>query len=360
MRRLTIFLLLGLLFLANTYSFEKSWFKRYKGSVGNLPATMNIVKYGTEIMGYYYYNKYMQPLRVIGNSHGDSLDLIAYANSYQTENFTGILKKGNYSGDWTMDGKADLKFKFTEDTDLSESFEFVYVYGKKNLIEGIEYPPSVTYTEGVIWPADDYKNSEFLKRSILAEKKIAGNLKSIGDVMLSNKKNFIDNYFRDNKDVTKEEMLQFGQSYSLEEQDLMTIVYLDDNIAVLSDFSYGYTGGAHGNYATGYSTFSLRDKKKIHFDELFTKQGLDEMPKLLEKNFRKQNDVKEGQTLIDAGLFSDTIQLTENFALTPGGIMFSYTPYEIAPYSAGEVAIYITLDELEPYIKPEIKKLLKQ
>jgi soluble P-type ATPase len=83
------------------------------------------------------------------------------------------------------------------------------------------------------------------------------------------------------------------------------------------------------------------------------------LPVLLEKNYREQNDVDPKQTLSEAGLFIDTIRANENFMITPGALIFHYVPYEIGPYAAGEIVIYIPFGEIEFYLKPEMKKLLR-
>ena len=37
--------------------------------------------------------------------------------------------------------------------------------------------------------------------------------------------------------------------------------------------------------------------------------------------------------------------------LTPGGALFVYAPYEIAPYSVGEVLVVVPLTELRPLLR---------
>jgi hypothetical protein len=358
MKRLLNIIFLGLLLLSHSYSGDKSWFKSFKGIIGSSTVTMNILNYNGEIRGFYYYDKYSVPMNVLGNFKNDSLSLVAYLNSYDSENFKGILKNGNYTGQWSADTNKTAAFQFKDNTSVSEQFEYVFVYGKKELFEGMEYPPAATYTEGSVWPGDEYEHSAFLRKQILKEKRFPQNLQAIGGRMLENKKAFIKDFLEMNKDLTRDEGMD-GWSYSREEQDLITIAYMDRNILVLSRMLYSYTGGAHGIYGSGYICLDLNGQNVIKLNDVLTSQGISKLPGLLEKNYRLQNDIDPKQTLQEAGLFEDTINANDNFLLTPGALIFNYTPYEIAPYAAGEVMIYIPISELEAYLKPEIKKILK-
>lgn len=81
---------------------------------------------------------------------------------------------------------------------------------------------------------------------------------------------------------------------------------------------------------------------------------------MLEKYFKIQRGVPQEKTLMDAGLFIDTIPVNENFMISPGNIMFNYVPYEIASYADGEIKITIPLNEFQDYVKPEVIELFKQ
>lgn len=358
MKRLFCIIFLALFLLSQSYSGDKSWFKSFKGTIGGSPVTMNILNYDGEIRGFYYYDKYSVPMNVMGSLKNDSLSLVAYLNSYDSENFKGILKNGNYTGEWSADTNKTAAFQLKDNTSVSDQFEYVFVYGKKELFEGMKYPPTATYTEGSIWPGDEYEHSSFLRKEILKDKRFPQNLQAIGGRMLENKKAFIKDFLESNKDLTRDEAKD-SWSFSREEQDILTIAYMDKNILVLSRMSYSYTGGAHGNYGTGYICLDLNGQSVIKLNDVLTSQGISKLPGLLEKNYRIQNNVDPKQSLQEAGLFEDTIKANENFLITPGALIFNYTPYEIAPYAAGEVMIYIPLNELEAYLKPEIKKILK-
>src|SRR3990170_4392250 len=66
---------------------EISWYKNFKGKISSYPAEIHICKFKDEIRGYFYYDKFKQPLIILGSLSGDSLKLMAYSNNYDSENF---------------------------------------------------------------------------------------------------------------------------------------------------------------------------------------------------------------------------------------------------------------------------------
>jgi hypothetical protein len=357
------FAVLAVLILSvNLFAKDVSWYKCFKGKIGDYPVTLHINKYGEQVTGYYNYDKYAQPLTVMGTSKGDSLILSVYFGNEDYENFSGKLFKGKYSGRWESDKNKSMNFELNEDTKISGMYEFVYVTGEKKLLKDYKNSPYASYLEGTIWPTDDNPRAEMLEKILITERHFPAGTTSPGERMLANKNEFFANYKKDNKDVTVAELKDLGYTsmYNLAIEDYLRIAYQDEKILVLSGFSYAYTGGAHGNYGTGFTTYDIKTGKKFSVGEVLTDEGVKEMPKLLEKNFRRQNNAPETQSLTEFGLLVDTIYANDNFALTPGCLMFSYTPYEIGPYAAGEINIYIPINEVEKYLKPKALQLIKQ
>lgn len=359
MRKIVVFTFL--VFTISIFSKDVSWYKYMEGKIGEYPVIMHLHKYGEQLSGYYYYEKYRQPINLIGDFKGDSMSIFAYLNAPDGETFKGVLKGDVYSGEWSTD-KQKLKFSLKENEAKSDMFEYVYVTGEELLFKDLkDKSPSASYLEASVWPSDKYVNYNFIRQSICLAKGYPGTVISIGGEMLANKKKFMENFREENKSVTKKEIedIGYGSSYSMQEQDNMDIAYIDDKILVLSRFSYMFTGGAHGNYATGYYNYDLVNKKELKLKDIISDDGIKALPKILEANFRKQNAVPDNQTLTEFGLFTDTIHVTENICFTPGCIMFDYVPYEIGPYAAGEIRIYVPINEVEKYLSDRVKKILQ-
>lgn len=358
MKKIALFVFFAVI-ITNSYSGDVSWYKYLTGTIDEFPVTMSIVKFGDEVRGFYYYDKYKQPMDVYGSLKGDSIKLYSYSGYDDSESFKGVLKGSSYSGTWDKPSQNKVfKFSLTEDKKQSSNFEFVYVDGKERFFKDLE-SPFCGYTEGTIWPTNDYAYSQFIRNYILKSKNMKTGASEIGGQMLANKKKFMKDFKEYNKDLNRDDMGD-GWSYSLESQNISIPVFFNDKLFVLSNFDYSYTGGAHGNYGTGFTNLDLKRKKVLTLNDVVTKKGIEKLPALLEKYFKIQRGVPQEKTLQDAGLFIDTIPVNENFMISPGNIMFNYVPYEIASYADGEIKITIPFSEISAFIKPEVKELFKQ
>ncbi len=67
---------------------------------------------------------------------------------------------------------------------------------------------------------------------------------------------------------------------------------------------------------------------------------------------REQAGVGPKAPLTDAGLFEDKLELNENWYLMPGGIGYSYDPYEIGPYAAGQISFNLEWKDIAADLKP--------
>lgn len=351
-------LLLVVVAVTGTYSAEPSWYKLFTGTIDSYPVTMSLVKFGEEVRGFYYYDKYKQPMDVYGNVKGDSITLYSYSGYDDSESFKGVLKGSSFSGigDKPSQNKV-FNFSLSADKKQSGYFEFVYVEGKERFFKDLE-SPFCNYTEGTIWPADEYANAQFIRNYILKSKNMKTGASEIGEQMLANKKKYLKDFREYNKDLNRNDMGD-GWSYSLESQNINIPVFFNDKLFVISNFDYSFTGGAHGNYGTGFTNLDLKRKKVLTLDDVITKKGIEKLPALLEKYFKIQRGVPQEKSLQEAGLFLDTIPVNENFMISPGNIMFNYVPYEIASYADGEIKITIPYNEFADFVKPEVKDLFK-
>ncbi|MEO8514149.1 MAG: DUF3298 domain-containing protein [Ignavibacteria bacterium] len=353
------FLLLLMLAVVNSHAADKSWFKVFKGKIGDYPVTMNVSCFGNDLRGYYYYDKYKKPMDFFGTLKGDSLEIDCYYSYDFSEIFKGILKGNSYSGSWINTENEDKVLNFSVTSSNNSDFEFVYVEGSEKLFKDLE-TPSASYMEGTVWPSGDFQNAQFVRNSILKLKDLRSGLTEIGDLLLARKKKFIADFRKDNSELKRDDMLDGGWSYSLDLNDVITPVYFDNNFFVISEYTYTYTGGAHGNYGTSFTNLDVKRRKMLSIEDLITSAGIKGLPKLLEKNYKIQNNYPQDKSLMECGLFVDTIPVNGNFAITPGSLMFDYVPYEIASYADGEVKIYIPIEEIRSILKPDYKDLFKE
>ncbi|WP_295154100.1 DUF3298 and DUF4163 domain-containing protein [uncultured Brachyspira sp.] len=133
------------------------------------------------------------------------------------------------------------------------------------------------------------------------------------------------------------------------------IDYLSEKIVSINKFVYEYTGGAHGNYATINSVYSLETGNKLKIEDLITDLKNADLINLVKDKLIKI----EGR---DANSYFglDEISLEDNnFYLTSKGLVFTWGIYEIGPYSIGETRVLIPIEEIKPYLKDEYKTIFE-
>ena len=114
------------------------------------------------------------------------------------------------------------------------------------------------------------------------------------------------------------------------------IIYADKNIVSFRCESYSYTGGAHGMPDTKVGT--IKNGKLLQLADL---PDLSKIKTLWQQALESHSQFSEIKKYSD--FIGSEPQLTENFYLDDKGIHFIYTPYEIAPFAAGTIEIFIPL-----------------
>ena len=108
---------------------------------------------------------------------------------------------------------------------------------------------------------------------------------------------------------------------------------------------YSFEGGAHGLSGKYYTCVDLETGRKLTFNDVFTKESEEALTAIIRR--------EKPQDYI---YFYTEIKPNDNFYFDSNGIIFVYNPYEIAPYSAGVIEIYVPFNEIAPFIL--LKRLL--
>ena len=134
-----------------------------------------------------------------------------------------------------------------------------------------------------------------------------------------------------------------------------SVLWNSPSILTIEEFSYAFTGGAHGNYGTGYYNFNAHTGQLVKLEDILTSGYEAPLTKIAATVF-KETYLEEGMTnYSEAGFYfeKDAFTMTDNFALTKDGLKFVYNPYEIAPYAMGQQEILIPYNDLRNIIHPE-------
>lgn len=167
-----------------------------------------------------------------------------------------------------------------------------------------------------------------------------------------------DNYgFGDETYTTIEEVL--NSVYDSEdgfEVSIHTEVITNKNniLCIQTAFETYAFGAAHPFGFYSYYNFSLTTGKLITLDELLIPNYQKELTDIGKRNFIRENG-EEGWNFSEG----DEFVLSDDFAITEKGLLFSYDPYEIGPYAMGAPSVLITYKEISSLIKKDglLKKL---
>lgn len=105
-------------------------------------------------------------------------------------------------------------------------------------------------------------------------------------------------------------------------------------------------GAAHPFAFSYFMNFDLGTGKTITLDELMQPGYKSRLNEIGKKNFIQQNG-KEGWNFSRENEF----QLSDDFAITEKGLLFSYNPYDIGPYVMGAPDVLIKYEEISSLIK---------
>lgn len=107
-----------------------------------------------------------------------------------------------------------------------------------------------------------------------------------------------------------------------------------------------YTGGAHGMRSTRYHNYGIKGGYELSLSDLFSEEELPQLTERIKTKLYEQYGATNDEELAQRGFFPSMVAPTENFEITPTGVVFHYDPYEVACYAVGEVDVPFTKEEL--------------
>lgn len=126
-----------------------------------------------------------------------------------------------------------------------------------------------------------------------------------------------------------------------------------NNLASFKQFSYNFSGGAHGMHALSYLLFDLNTQRELLLADIL--QPFAHMP-LFDALYERyqQNYPDYAQNWLNESRSKQAqILLTDNFVFNEKGLTFSYPPYVLGPYSESEVRLSLDYEQLQAIVKPE-------
>lgn len=116
-----------------------------------------------------------------------------------------------------------------------------------------------------------------------------------------------------------------------------------------------YTGGAHSMTTTKLVNLDADRGTTLHFDDFFHPEMRDSLDLTLEPMFRMTRGIAPDSSLREAGFTfpDDRFHVNDNFAVTRGGVLWHFDPYEIAPYAMGPTDFVVPFSALRKFRREE-------
>lgn len=355
----TIFLFALALFLTSCDSIltgsrkADTGYQTYSGRMGNKELVLHLTK-ADSYNGYIWLKETQYPIMVYSNPTikpaGDSIYLSG-GNSNYWITLKGIINE-TITGEMTLQigGMQDPAEKVHLSPDDSFSkFLFTYSEASANLPEKLKNESTFKYFIGIVVPLNQDNEGQKLLAHIRELAGIPASDTDISGWMRSEMDSSLAKWKAEADRLTPEEATMMGMSFSKQVHNLLGVMYENEKTITLANYVYDYEGGAHGNYSTTLLNVDKTSGRKLSVEDVLSSEGIKILPDLLDKAARKQYRITNTKPLESNGFFANTILPGENFYITSKGIGFYYSPYEIKPFSDGEINLFIPKEELTDY-----------
>ncbi|MBP3224683.1 MAG: DUF3298 domain-containing protein [Campylobacter sp.] len=173
------------------------------------------------------------------------------------------------------------------------------------------------------------------------------------------------------KEMAQNGDLDFHSEFSAEQSFVSQI----GNLAQIKQFSYSYSGGAHGMEHTSYIIYDLLANKKIDIaNVLIGAVSVEPLYKEIFKGYKdmlradiiasqpncdkacQERDITEFIKTFWVDNLPEDIVFKSEFYFAKEGVAFVFAPYFIAPYAMGEPEIIVPYENLKGIFKEEFLK----
>ncbi|RZK42565.1 MAG: DUF3298 domain-containing protein [Pedobacter sp.] len=224
---------------------------------------------------------------------------------------------------------------------LTYAYDSVKVYSKNPPIKR-DSISDTTYSS-IVFPV--FKNdslNQYIKRQVFnffAQEEPVTSYQAIADSFIRG----YDSFVNDNPDRPQAWYLAINIDVLKQYKDYISLRYAHSD----------YAGGAHGNTSVSFLNYNPRTNTIITLDSLIQKGKMQELTKLAETIFRKDeklsaNESLEGKYFFGNGKFA----LAQSFHVNDKGLVFLYNPYEIKAYVEGYTELVIPYSALKHLAKP--------
>ncbi|MCB9045359.1 MAG: DUF3298 and DUF4163 domain-containing protein [Chitinophagales bacterium] len=334
-------------------------YKRYAGTIAGQPVVLNIVQYENKIQADYYYEKIGIPISLFTSDDAPAAGILEFTESApgaaeddKPARWQIKISRDSIVGTWSRADKSYpilLKESYRDDM---QRFSIISVRDSIQFVDSLS-APRADFTYQVLLPIGNDEQTEFVRTTIL--KSMGCDTGNVNGCIKKIKDNYTEQY-RSTAEGMEPHLL--GEAFNNWDLEISyAVVYNENDIIVLDNSHYEYTGGAHGSFGSFYLNIDRRNKKQLVLNDIMTVDSL-QLIALLTKEAKTHFDLEAGQPL-SARMFSDELFVPNNFYISNKGITFSYGLYEIASYADGLVELFIPYNKITELLTPEFKQRMR-
>lgn len=128
------------------------------------------------------------------------------------------------------------------------------------------------------------------------------------------------------------------------------LLHQTENMLSLQVTTYLYTGGAHGYSNISYQNFNPENGYPIAIEQSLV--DIDVFIDFVEIKFKEAFDIPESSSINSTRFMfdGDVFKLPVSIGFDKDNMLFTYNPYEIAPYFEGPIELKIPISEVQVFL----------
>ncbi|MBO9570591.1 MAG: DUF3298 domain-containing protein [Chitinophagaceae bacterium] len=349
--------IVSLCFISSTVTAQDTtgYYASFSGTIDKAAITMNLHKAGKDYSGYYYYDSAQQPIYFSGHetetdSGTNIIEVEGFPEAQPSEIFDFKITDSAITGVW-KNSQTGNPLNFTAKVKTTGNYDYFYTKGRQRLFSALRDGPKAEFAASSIWPKGNSESDNYLKEILLDEIKADSTDEVIAPVLVRHKKEFFAKYREQFKTAEPEHVTDIEYQFSKDEMTDLLICWQSSRVLSLAAHHYSYDGGAHGSSSKIYRNYDLQARKLVTIDDIFL-DGYDSvLTKLITQKVRTMYKLKENESLKKVEFFEDTLKPSDNFYFTTKGLGFSYLPNQAAPYTMGQITVFIPFKEINKVLE---------
>lgn len=336
------------------------WYKVFTGKAGNLVTTMHLYKAGEIYSGYTWFEQNQTPMQIHGAypvAKSDSIMISAGSGTVSLV-LTGILTPTGFKGNSQLikEGSQDkfAPFELQISTDKVYSpFSYFFTEATDSMPAQYKNYSRLSYFISSVWPAGNKPLDESIKKFIRTSLGMKPPPVETGKFIVDAKNKVLKDWKAYYVKLTPKQTPDLGLSLSHWEENKILVMHENEKFISLAYYNFLEAGGAaHGNFNTTVASFNKQTGKQIQLTDVLTTQGINLLSSILDQVARIMYNAKNNKPLDQNGFLVKKIIPTKNMYVTGSGIGFMYAPYEIKPFSDGEINLLVPFTALKPFMLP--------